>query len=184
MRKSRVIGLVVASLVSAASIAQAQSTATSPRSDRHAAGRGMEGRPGRGGLFRGVNLSEAEKTRLKEIRLKYGAESKSLRESLRPALEEARSARQSGDTAAFRAAVSRTADDREKLRAMMTRARVDIRSALSQENQRVFDANAKQVKQRRSEMRKNWKGDRVGRAGHRGERGPRGHRGHRGGRIG
>jgi Spy/CpxP family protein refolding chaperone len=172
MRKHRVIGFVVAALVSAASFAQAQTASPNARSERRAEARGMEGRggrAGRGGLLRGITLSDAEKARVKQVHQKYSAEAKTLRESLRPAMESARAARQKGDTAGVKAAWSRTAGDREKLRALMDRERAEIRTALTAENQRLFDANVKQVEQRRAEMKKG-KGDRAGRGAFRGNR--------------
>ena len=173
MRKSRVIGLVVASLVSAASFAQAQSSAPAPRHQQRAEGRGLEGRQGRGGLFRGITLSADEKAHIKDIHAKYGTEAKSLRESLRPAMQDARAARQKGDTAGVKAAWNKTAGDREKLRALMDRERNEIRTALSSENQKTFDANVKEMQSRRAEMQKNGKGDRAGRGAFRGSRGAR-----------
>jgi Spy/CpxP family protein refolding chaperone len=171
MRKSQVIGLVVASLVSAASIAQAQASAPQAHQERHEA-RGMEGRGGRGGLFRGVKLSADEKARVKQIHEKYRTEATALRESLRPAMLEARTARQKGDSAGAKAAWDRTAGDREKLRALMEREKTELRTALSPANQQVFDTNAKQLEQRRAEWKKNGKGDRAG-GGFRGHRGAR-----------
>jgi Spy/CpxP family protein refolding chaperone len=173
MRKTRVIGFVVASLVSVASLAQAQSASPNARQERRAEGRGIEGRAGRegrGGLFRGITLSDAEKARIKQVHEKYGTEAKALRESLRPAMQDARAARQKGDTAGVKAAWSRTAGDREKLRALMDRERAEIRTALTPDNQRLFDANVKQLEQRRAEMKKQGKGDRAGRGAFRGNR--------------
>jgi Spy/CpxP family protein refolding chaperone len=170
MRKSQVIGLVVASLVSAASFAQAQASAPNARQERHGAGRGMEGRQGRGGLFRGITLTDAEKAHVKQIHTKYGTEAKSLRESMRPAMQDARAARQKGDTAGVKAAWSRTEGDRNKLRALMDREKSEIRAALTTEHQRAFDANAKQLAERRTELRKNGTGGREGRAERRAHR--------------
>ena len=172
MRKTRVIGFVVASLVSVASLAQAQTASPNARQERREA-RGIEGRAGRegrGGLFRGITLSDAEKTRLKEVHTKYGTEAKALRQSLRPAMQEARVARQKGDTAGVKAAWSKTEGAREKLRALTDRERAEIRTALTAENQRLFDANVKQLEQRRAEMKKQGKGDRAGRGAFRGAR--------------
>jgi Spy/CpxP family protein refolding chaperone len=173
MRKSRVIGFVVASLVSAASLAQAQTASPNARQERRAEGRRIEGRAGRegrGGLLRGITLSDAEKARVKQVHEKYSAEAKTLRESLRPAMQDARAARQKGDTAGVKAAWNRTAGDREKLRALMERERAEMRTALTAENQRLFDANAKQLEQRRAGMKKHGKGDRAGRGAFRGNR--------------
>jgi hypothetical protein len=44
-------------------------------------------------LLRGITLSDAEKSRVKAIHAKYGDESKALRASLRPAMQEIRTAR-------------------------------------------------------------------------------------------
>jgi len=176
MRKSRVIGFVVASLVSAASLAQAQTASPNARQERRSEARGTEGRAGRegrGGLFRGVKLSDAEKSRVKQVHQKYATEAKSLRESMRPAMQEARAARQKGDTAGVKAAWSKTTGNREKLRALMDRERAEIRSGLTADNQRLFDANAKQLEQRRAEMKKQGKGDRAGRGAFRGGRASR-----------
>ncbi|MEO8562163.1 MAG: hypothetical protein ABI601_08825 [bacterium] len=173
MRKSRVIGFVVASLVSAASLAQAQTASPNARQERRTEARGIEGRAGRGGhrgVFRGITLSDAEKGRVKQVHTKYSTEAKALRESLRPAMQDARAARQKGDTAGAKVAWSRTAGDREKLRALMQREKAEIRTSLAPDNQRVFDANTKELEQRRAGMKKHGKGDRAGGGALRGKR--------------
>lgn len=162
MHKSRVIALVVASLVSSASLAQAQSAAPAPRAERHQMRDGMwEGR-GHMGLLRGITLSDAEKARLKEIHGKYAAEGQSLRESLKPAMQEARADRQKGDTAAARAVWERNKGAREQVKALHDREKAEIRGALTPENQKLFDANVATLEQRRAEGRK---------GGHRGMKG-------------
>jgi Spy/CpxP family protein refolding chaperone len=170
MRKSRVIGFAIAAILSVGTVAQAQSTTTQPRQPRHATGRAARGERVRGGLLR-VTLSDAEKTRVKAIRAKYQDEAKTLRESLRPAMQDVRAARQKHDSVAMKAAWDRTVGDRQKLQALMQRERAEIRAALSPENQKVFDANAKAMEQRRAEWKKDGKGERNGRAGRRGLRG-------------
>lgn len=167
MRKSRVIGFAIAGILSVGTVAHAQSTTTQPQ--QH--GRTARGGQGRGGLLRGVTLSDAEKTRVKAIRAKYQDEAKTLRESLRPAMQDVRAARQKHDSVAVKAAWDRTAADRQKLQALMQRERAEIRAALTPENQKVFDANAKAMEQRRAEWKKNGRGGRGGRAGLRGRRG-------------
>jgi Spy/CpxP family protein refolding chaperone len=154
MRKSRIIALVVASLVSTASFAGAQAPAAGAQAGRHAMGRGMQGGRGQRGLFRGIKLSDTEKAKLKEIRAKYAPEQKQLRESLKPAMQEVRSARQKGDSAAARAAFDRTKDGRDKMKALMTREQAEIRAALTPENQKQFDANVQQLAQRRADWEK------------------------------
>ena len=169
MRRSHVIALVITTLVSSAATVQAQTPAQTQgaRAEGRGLGRGMEGRPGRGALLRGVKLSDAEKGRVKEIHAKYQTESEGLRESLRPAMESARAARQKGDTVAARAAFDRTKGDREKMRALKEREQSEIRAALTLENQKLFDARKAEMAQRRAE----WSKDGAGRgAGHRGGR--------------
>jgi Spy/CpxP family protein refolding chaperone len=130
----------------------------------------MNGGRGEHGMLRGMTLSDAEKARIKQIHEKYQTEGKGLRESLRPAMQEARAARQRGDTAAARAAFDRTKGDREKVRALMERQHAEIRAALSPENQKQFDANAQELAKRRAEWAKNGKGKQGGWDGRRGDR--------------
>ena len=168
MRKSRVVGFAIAGILLIGTIAEAQSATTQPRQRRHATERG--GRV-RNEMLRGISLSDAEKARVKTIHAKYVAEAKPLRDSLRPALQKVRAARQARDSAAVRAALAKTTIERQKLWAVMERERAEIRSALTPENQKLFDANAKTVEQRRAEWLKKGEGVRGDRPGRRGRRG-------------
>ena len=156
MRTTRIIAFVVASVMTA-SVAQAQQVAPAatagPHTMRHGMGMGR-GHGGRGGLMHGIKLSDTEKSKLKVIREKYKAEAKPLRESMKPAMQDARAARQKGDTAAARAAFDRSKADREKARSLMEQERNEIRGALSADNQKQFDANVAQMKQKRDEWEK------------------------------
>jgi Spy/CpxP family protein refolding chaperone len=149
MRNTRLVLVVVAALASTASFAGAQ--ATTP--DVAHAGKGV-GHRARGEMLRGVKLSDAEKSKLKEMHGRYSTETKSLRESLKPAMLEARAARQKGDTAAARAVLERTKGDREKLRAVMQRQKADFRAALTPEHQKQFDANVQQAAEKRASAKK------------------------------
>ena len=169
MRNSRVVGFAIAGILAVGTIAQAQSTTT--QQQRHAMKRDVRGGRGRSGLLRGITLSDPEKTQMKAVRTKYGAEAKSLRESMRPAMQELRTARQKRDSAAVKAAWERTAGERQKLQALRQQERTEIRSALTPEHQKVFDANAKKMEQRRAEWSKKGQNERGRRAGHRGNRG-------------
>ncbi|MDB4899767.1 MAG: hypothetical protein JWN53_1575 [Gemmatimonadetes bacterium] len=156
MRKSRVTALVIAALVSTASFAQAQSSAPNAPAERHGMGGGMMGRGGRDrGLMKGLKLSDAEKAQLKSIHGKYAAEAKPLREALKPAMVDARAARQKGDTAGARAILQRNKGSVDQLKALHDREKTEIRAALSPENQKLFDANAQQMAQRRADWEKN-----------------------------
>jgi Spy/CpxP family protein refolding chaperone len=148
MRKSHVIGIAIVSLLTVGSVAQAQRAVPGvPQAGQQRAAR-LE--KGRGRLLRGIKLSDAEKARVREIRGKYQTESKALRESLRPAMQEMRAARQKHDSVAMKAAWDRTTADRQKLDALMQRERGEIRSVLAPEHQTQFDANVKQLAERRA----------------------------------
>jgi len=149
MRNTRLVLLVVAALASTASFAGAQTA----NPDIARAGKGV-GRRAQGELLRGVKLSDTEKAKLKEMHGKYATETKSLRESLKPAMLEARTARQKGDTAAARALLERTKSDREKLRAVRQRQMADLRTALTPEHQKQFDANVQQAAEKRASAKK------------------------------
>jgi Spy/CpxP family protein refolding chaperone len=161
MRKSHVIGIAVISLLTAGSVAQAQTAASGvPQARQQRAGR-LE--RGRGRLLRGIKLSDAEKARVKEIRGKNQTESKALRESLRPAMQDMRAARQKNDSVAMKAAWDRTVADRAKLDALMQRERDEIRSVLTPEQQTQFDANVKQRAERKNgKPHRPRKADRIG----------------------
>jgi Spy/CpxP family protein refolding chaperone len=165
MRKSHVIRIAIVSLLTVGSVVQAQTAAPgAPQARQQRSGRFEKGR---GRLLRGIKLSDAEKARVKEIRGKYRTETKTLRESLRPAMQDMRAARQKHDTVAMKASWDRTAADRQKLDALMQRERSEIRTALTAEHQTAFDANVKQLDARRGERKKGRahrprKADRVG----------------------
>jgi Spy/CpxP family protein refolding chaperone len=152
MRKAHVIGIAIISLLTVGPVVQAQTAApNAPQARQHRGGRFEKGR---GRLLRGIKLSDAEKARVKEIRGKYQTETKTLRASLRPAMQDMRAARQKHDTVAIKAAWDRTAADRQKLDALMQRERAEIRTALTPEHQTQFDANVKQRAERRAARKK------------------------------
>jgi Spy/CpxP family protein refolding chaperone len=125
MRNSRVVGLAIAGILAVGTIAQAQSTTTQSEQQRHATRREVRGGRGHAGLLRGITLSDAEKTQMKAIRTKYRAEAKSLRESMRPAMQDLRAARQKRDSAAVKTAWERrfVRRSRRSIRRCSTRTR-------------------------------------------------------------
>ncbi|HEX7981658.1 MAG TPA: periplasmic heavy metal sensor [Gemmatimonadaceae bacterium] len=162
MRKAHVVGFVIISLLAVCSVAPAQSAAAAaPQARQQRDGRSDRGR---GRLLRGIKLSDAEKARVKEIRGKYQTESRSLRASLRPAMQDLRAAREKHDSVAMKAAWDRTTADRQKLDALMQRERAEIRSALTPEHQTQFDANTKQLEERRAGRKKGGRGHRARKA--------------------
>jgi Spy/CpxP family protein refolding chaperone len=175
MRKTRVIALVIASLVSTASVVQAQA-ATPDRKEQGARmgrgdGRGLEGRGGRGGLLKGITLSDTEKAKLQAVRTRYAAERKTLRTSLEPGMKDARAARQKGDTAAARRIWEGSKGTRDQLVNLRQREQAELRAALTPANQVKLDANVKQLAERRADGAKGRDGKRGKQGMHRGGRG-------------
>ena len=167
MGKTRVIALAVASLVSAASFAGAQAPVQQgARQGQHAMHRGMRaGMRAERGLFRGIKLSDAEKAKIKDIHSKYATQSKSLREQMKPAMQEARAARQKGDTAAARAVLAKNKATFDKLAELRKSEQAEIRSALTPENQKLYDANVQKFAQRRDAMKARQKDGKAGKRG-------------------
>lgn len=165
MGKTRVIALVVASLVSTASFAGAQAPAQQgAQQGRHAMQRGQRaGARVERGLFRGIKLSDAERAKLKDINSKYATQAKSLREQMKPAMQEARTARQKGDTTAARAALAKNKGTFDKLAELRKSQQAEIRSALTPENQKLYDANVQQLAKRRDDMKAHRKDGKAGR---------------------
>jgi Spy/CpxP family protein refolding chaperone len=180
MRKTSFI-LGLALTVGAAGAASAQSGTKPQRSEKPRAEQGRGGQRGErgelrgrrdgfgpaGALLKGITLSDAQKAQLKTIR-EQNKPSDAQREQGRTAFEEARAARQKGDTAAARVALAKVRADREKESARHLTA---LRAILTSEQQKQFDANVAEWKQResqrpaRGEGRGQRGGDRGGRRG-------------------
>lgn len=150
MRRIRIIAFVVASVTLAAPFAGAQAPAErGARDGRGAMGRGMQARPARA-LFRGVKLSDAERTSVRQVHDRYRLEIRALHDSMRPHMMAARTARQGGDSVAAKAAWARGQAGREQMQTLFARERAEIRAALSPDNQRAFDANKRAMEARRA----------------------------------
>ena len=186
MRKTMTrMGLGLALIVGAAGAAAAQGTRPDARPDsaRRERGewkgeRGMRrGGPGggrEGALLRGITLTDAQKTRIQELRKAQEPEMKKSREQFGAVMKEARDARQRGDTATARAKMAqvRTAMDAQRERQIAS-----LRTILTADQQKQLDANIATMKERAA------KGDRGSRGG-RGDRGDHGDHGARRGQIG
>ena len=111
--------------------------------------RGEFGR-GRGELVRDLNLTDAQKSRVKAIHEKYAPQYKTLREQGKTQFESMRGARQKGDTSA--AARQRFQQQREQFRqrteAIRRQEQSEIRAVLTADQRAKWDAAAK----RREEM--------------------------------
>jgi len=140
------LAVLAAALVAAAPMAHAQATtAPAPRAEHGM--RGMRG-PGHEGMFKSLNLTDAQKAQVKAIHQKYASQFKAARDAAKPDFDAMRAARQKGDTAAVRAA-------REKLRADMAPTRkvreqemAEVRAILTPAQQQQLDQLKTQRAQR------------------------------------
>jgi Spy/CpxP family protein refolding chaperone len=119
--------------------------------------RGQFGRgPGMGHLMRDLNLTDAQKTRIKAIHEKYQPQLKTLNEQGRTEFKAIRDARQKGDTSA--AARQRIQTQREQFRqrvtALRTQEQNEVRAILTAEQRAKWDAAAKERKDRFEKRRK------------------------------
>jgi Spy/CpxP family protein refolding chaperone len=135
-------------------VASAQSTQQPQRVEHE--GRGMRRGPGQQ-LLKGINLTASQKAKLKSMR--ESEKNNPGNEQFRKAMADARAARQRGDTAAARAQM-------QALRPQMEQARerqvAGIRSILTADQQKQFDANLAAWKQHASQRRA---GSEAGRSG-------------------
>ena len=99
-------------------------------------------------LFKGIQLTDAEKANVKNVQQKYAPQMKALREQLKPQIQAAREARQKGDTAALKSMWQKSGAEREQIKKLLESERNDLRAALTPEHQAQFDANVKQFEQR------------------------------------
>ena len=152
MRKTMTtMGLGFALILGAAGAAAAQSTRADARPDSTRRERGEWGmrRRGPGGpdgaLLKGITLTDAQKTRLQELRKDQQPEMKKTREQFGVVMKEARDARQRGDTATARAKMQqvRTAMDAQRERHVAS-----LRTVLTAEQQKQLDANVAEWKER------------------------------------
>lgn len=164
MRAVRVLALGAAMMVGTGGVAFAQQTDSSarPRAEQQRDGKGRQGERGmrrdgrRGGpalgraLFRGIELSEQQRTQVRQVNEKYRAEHTQLRDRIRAA----RTDGQRPDSAQ-RAAI------RESQMQIMQRQRAELRGILTAEQRTTFDANVQELQKRMSERRA--KGERRGR---------------------
>ena len=170
-----VLGAAVALFAASEAIAQAPAPRDSARRQGEAR-RGDRPRGERGGirqaamrgLFRDIELTQAQRDQMKTVNEKYRPQFESIRESLKPDLKAAHDARQRGDTVAARAAFERTKVGREKMQALMQQQRAEVRGLLTADQQKTFDSNVQQLKER---MEKRAADRPKGQGRHRGHRG-------------
>jgi Spy/CpxP family protein refolding chaperone len=164
MLKFRTAAVSAAAVIGLAVIAGAQvpakpdSAHRGDRGGRHGDMRGMRrggmrgerGFGGEGHLIRDLNLTDAQKSKIKAIHQKYQPQLKTLREQGRTQFESLRSARQKGDTSA--AARQRFQAQRQqfldRVKAVRTQEQNEIRAVLTAEQRAKWDAAEKQREER------------------------------------
>lgn len=138
---------IVAGLLAfgSAAVVSAQAPAQTPQAHAEHAGKWGKkagGRHAEGALFRGIQLSDAEKANIKNVNAKYAPQLKAIREQFKGQKIA------KGDTAAMRQRREANAPKREAMQKLMLAERADLRNALTPANQAKFDANAKQMQER------------------------------------
>ncbi|HEX4468551.1 MAG TPA: Spy/CpxP family protein refolding chaperone [Gemmatimonadaceae bacterium] len=146
MRKTTMaMALALALSLGTVGVASAQTTQQPQRVEHE--GRGMRRGPGEG-LLKGINLTADQKAKLKTMR--EGEKNNPANEQFRKAMADARAARQRGDTAAARAQMQALRPQMEQQRERQVAA---MRSILTPDQLKQFDANVAQWKQHASERR-------------------------------
>ncbi len=152
------LGAAVAIGFGSASELRAQATpAPQAGAERAAKERGVQGERGRargprmGGLFRDIELTDAQKEQIKAIHERYRPQMQALRPTTR---------RERGDSAARPDSATRV-----QVRELMTRQQADIRGVLTPAQQATFDRNVATMKERGARKAGNRGGRRGERAG-------------------
>ena len=161
MRKTMTrMGLGLALVVGAAGAAAAQSTRPANRPDTTQSERGERGDRGergtrrrgpggpKGALLKGITLTDAQKTRLQELRKENRAAMEKTREQFGAVMKEAREARQRGDTVTARAKMEQV---REQMGKQREREIASLRTILTADQQKQLDANVARWKERARE---------------------------------
>jgi len=165
----------LAALALAAPLAIAQTGANgqdgqqTPRAERRGFGKrgGGDHRGGRGGFgFRGIELTEDQKTRIGQLHQSFGERTKGLHEQLRAKRAELRQAEQgtSFNEALAAQKLTEAAAIEAKLMGERFRLRQESLSVLTAEQRAQLEQQRAQQEQRRAE-RKNRRGERRGRGG-------------------
>jgi Spy/CpxP family protein refolding chaperone len=154
--KTMAMALGLALSFGAVGVASAQAT-QQPQQREHAQRGWQRGHGER--LLKGINLSAEQKAKLKDLR--KAEQNSASREQFRKAMADARAARQRGDTAAAKAQMQSL---RTQMQQRQEQRLATIRSILTPEQQRKFDANVAQWKERVAQRRAEHKDGKDGRA--------------------
>ncbi|MGH9935267.1 MAG: Spy/CpxP family protein refolding chaperone, partial [Blastocatellia bacterium] len=115
--------------------------------------RGRHGRGMRGAMFRELNLTEAQKTQMKQLHQSYRERTQPLRQELRAKMQELRQANQGGtfNEALATQKLAETAGLRAKLMGERFKLRQEMMAALTPEQKTQFEQMREQFKTGRAE---------------------------------
>lgn len=146
MKKFAVVAAVFAAL-GMAGVAQAQGAGAPAQRQHRAEGRGPMGRGGpgmmQGMLLKGITLTDAQKAKLDTMREAQRTAMQAQRGQGRPGMEAIREAREKGDTVTANRLMTEQRKTMEAHRAAQFAA---IRSILTADQQKQFDANVAEMK--------------------------------------
>lgn len=141
MRRTIVAGLALALTLGAASVSSAQ---------QGKRGGGEMRRDGMGMMFKGIELTDAQKEQLKAVREKHGM-GEAMKTQMQAQHEAMKALRENGDTAALRAMRLQM---REQMKARQEQMRQhheamisDVRGILTPEQRAIFDKNVTTAKE-------------------------------------
>jgi len=150
--------LIAVALAIPAALAQSaneQSGSQKPREGKGEFGkhRGRHGRGMRGAMFRQLNLTDAQKTQMKQLRQSYRERTQPLRQELRAKMQELRQANQGGtfDEALATRKLTETAGLRAKLMGERFKLRQEMVALLTPEQKIQLEQMREQFKTRRAE---------------------------------
>ena len=141
--------------------AQQQTTARGDRMGRDGSARADGG--ARAMVFRGITLTEAQRTRVREVQQRYAEQRRQLAGRTRPD-SAARADRQRPDSAARAATRTEREARRTRMQQLSDRQFADLRAVLEPSQQATFDRNVSELKQRMAQ-RGEGRGDRPQRRG-------------------
>lgn len=170
MRKTTLVAALGLALSMGAGAVAAQSTTPAPR-DRGAYGQDERGERGRRGpdqargrrgpeafLLKGITLSADQQKRVDALRQEQAQKSEASRDEFRKSMQEARAARERGDSATAQRIFEQ---NRQRMTQMRDQRIASLRSILTADQRKQFDANVAEMKQR-AEKREAERGGRHG----------------------
>lgn len=145
MRRTIVAGLALALTLGAASVSSAQQDKRGDRDMR---------RDGMGMMFKGIELTDAQKEQLKAVRQKHGM-SEAAKTQFKAQHEAMKALREKGDTAALRAMRSQMHEQMKQRHEQMQQHHdamiSDVRGILTPAQQEIFDKNVTTAKEHMKE---------------------------------